>query len=284
MIRKPAGASNHPNPQLWPFEKYCRYASPRGAHVLEIGGNEKCLSAKPFVKAGAARVIVSGLRHVSGRAEIEGVELCSLDAFDVHQRFGTDSFDFIYGISVLEHIPRTPALLQQLFLALKPGGFLYLQGAPVWSAAKGHHIWLTSWKDGTAANYLFNEFGKMESVNPIPHWGHLLMDQEEMADFLVSERIPDKDIEMIVHYVYEAPNINRLSFMDIRSAASSSTFIVRELHSQFPLAPPEETREKLVARYGSREVFDYGGLEFMLQKPKGASLVGKLWSRLLPGS
>jgi trans-aconitate methyltransferase len=279
MFRKPAKASNHPNPQLWPFEKFRRYSSPGGAHVLEIGGNEKCLSAKPFVEAGAARVVVSGLRHVSNQAEVKGVELCSLDAFDVSQRFGKESFDFIYGVSVLEHIPETSNLLQQLLDALKPGGYLYLQGAPVWSSAKGHHIWLTTWKDGTTANYLFNNYPGMESVNPIPHWGHLLMDKAEMADFLESENIPPTDIESIVRYVYETPNINRLTFTDIQSAANSSSFVVQELHSQFPIALPEDTRAKLIDRYGSREVFDFGGLEFMLQKPAGTSLVGKLRSR-----
>ncbi|GMQ78949.1 MAG: hypothetical protein BMS9Abin02_1498 [Anaerolineae bacterium] len=56
--------------------------------------------------------------------------------------FSSDSFDGVWSITVLEHVPQPESALEEMWRVLKPGGYLYL--APAWQcrpwAANGYQV------------------------------------------------------------------------------------------------------------------------------------------------
>jgi len=53
----------------------------------------------------------------------------------------TSSFDLAYAWSVFEHLPQPQPVLAEIRRVLKPGGLLYIQIAPLYYSAFGHHCW-----------------------------------------------------------------------------------------------------------------------------------------------
>jgi hypothetical protein len=76
--------------------------------ILEIGGNSNCESAFPFLQAGAAHIILSGLDDIVAAPPAEiinaNIEIVHADARDLTSTFECDQFDIVYGISAIEHI------------------------------------------------------------------------------------------------------------------------------------------------------------------------------------
>jgi SAM-dependent methyltransferase len=119
-----------------------RYTSFEGKEVLEVGGAQSCDSVYPFLKDGAASAIVTGLGHISQEQTSKEYNLRVLraDALKISSVFGPCRFDVVYGLSVIEHIPSPKVLLDEVYTVLKPGGFAYFDGNPIWSSARGHHL------------------------------------------------------------------------------------------------------------------------------------------------
>lgn len=74
---------------------------------------------------------MSGLKHVAAEQpeKLENIQLCHTNVFDIVKEYGKESFDFVYGVNIIEHIPRTAELLEQIYQVLRPGGMVYIQGA-----------------------------------------------------------------------------------------------------------------------------------------------------------
>jgi ubiquinone/menaquinone biosynthesis C-methylase UbiE len=106
-----------------------RVGNPEGKLVLDVGfGNGMYVAA--FVKAGA---VVSGVEVNSALLDIaqslleqEG-EKATLVVYDGGTLpFAEKSFDYVYSVSVLEHVTNPAALLKEVERILKPGGKFYL--------------------------------------------------------------------------------------------------------------------------------------------------------------
>lgn len=128
--------------QQMPAGVISRYINLQGCRVLEIGGSQACLSAQAFLDAGAAQVVVTGLDHIQQEKESEDQRLVILraDGLDLLQHVEPTSFDVVFGLSIIEHIPHPQRFLQQVRAALKPGGIALFEGYPLWSSALGHHL------------------------------------------------------------------------------------------------------------------------------------------------
>jgi SAM-dependent methyltransferase len=198
-----------------------RYVSLTGKHILEVGGAQACVSVMPFLKDGAASAIVSGLDHISQEVVSDQYDLRiqRANALELSSVFGHERFDIVYGLSIIEHIPSPELFLSELHAVLKPGGLAYLEGNPLWSSAKGHHLWVST--DGpypTTANYLFDPTWPAQSTNPLPDWAHLLMTPGEMRSFLAKKTIPAGDIDCIMDWVFDSDGINRIGMERIARA------------------------------------------------------------------
>jgi SAM-dependent methyltransferase len=166
----------------------------RGKRVMEIGSDYYLASARLLCANGAAEVVSTNLGNWRSPDPLpEGIRFHVVNACETG--FPDSSFDLIYGIAVLEHIPEMEPMCQEIRRMLKPGGKAYLQGCPFWSCSVGHHVWYDR-KDGTL--YAFTN-----DSNPIAHWSHLVLTPSEMKVDLHKRGLPGDDAAAIVNYVFD---------------------------------------------------------------------------------
>lgn len=247
-----------------------RYISIEGKDVLEIGGAQSGEAAHPFLNDGAASVSITGLDHIQEETIIsEKLRILRANALSLSSVFRPGSFDVVYGLSIVEHIPSPKAFLNEVHTVLKPGGIAYFEGNPLWSSPKGHHLWVATWggsyQHKATANYLFDKFLKIKSSNPLPDWSHLLMTQDQMRDYLNAKRLPNVDIECIVDWVYCSDQINRLNMSEIAESYSHSKLTVLEANTIRSKVPPDI---ELTLRKHCGDGIDYGisGISYVLAK------------------
>ncbi len=265
-------SSNSLSHQLSAHRVLSRYTSFEGKKILEVGGSQSCDSAYPFLKEGAASVIVTGLDHISQEhgSEKSNLRVLRADALKLTSIFGPCSFDVVYGLSIVEHITSPKVFLDQVHNILKPGGLAYFQGNPIWSSSMGHHLFVATWgglyQDRTTANYLFSELPGKVSTNPIPDWSHLLMTPDQMEEYLIGKSIPNSDISCIIDWVFCSGEINRLNMSEIAEAYTSSNLIVLEATTN-RLDVPRDILAVLRKHCG--DGVDYGiyGVTYVLLKP-----------------
>jgi SAM-dependent methyltransferase len=111
---------------------------PRLQSFLEVGCGTGCVlgaveAAFPAAAAAGSEAHVAGLRYAARR--LARASLLQMDAANIPFR---DEFDAIGCFDVLEHIADDSRVLQQCFLAVRPGGGVVLtvpQHPSLWSAA-----------------------------------------------------------------------------------------------------------------------------------------------------
>ena len=247
-----------------------RYISVDGKDVLEIGGAQSGEAAHPFLNDGAASVSITGLDHVTEEKFVsEKLRILRANALSLSSVFEPNSFDVVYGLSIVEHIPSPRAFLNEVHTVLKPGGVAFFEGNPIWSSPKGHHLWVATWggsyQHKATANYLFNKFPGEKSTNPLPDWSHLLMTQDQMRGHLDARGMPNVDIDCIIDWVYFSDQINRLGMSEIAEAYSTSKLIVLEANTVRSRVPPDI--ESTLRKHCGDGV-DYGtsGISYVLAK------------------
>ncbi len=265
------GLIDYPNShQLSAHWVLSRYISIHGKDILEIGGSQSGEAAQPFLDAGAASVSITGLDHVTEENSVnERLRVFRANALSLSDIFEPNSFDVIYGLSIVEHIPSPKVFLSEVHKVLRPGGFAYFEGNPIWSSARGHHLWVATWgglyKGKATANYLFSEFPSTKSTNPLPDWSHLLMTQDQMREHLNASAIPDIDVECIIDWVYLSDQINRISMSEIAESYSSSKLVMLEANTVRSKVPPDI---ELILRRQCGDGIDYGtrGISYVFTK------------------
>ncbi len=263
--------SEYKRHQLSAHRVLSRYTSFRGKDVLEVGGAESGDSAYPFIKDGATSAVVTGLDHISQEriAEQNNLRIMRADALTLASVFEPNQFDVVYGLSIVEHVPNPEIFLDQVYTVLKPGGFAYFEGSPIWSSPKGHHLWVATWGGAyhgrATANYLFSKWPGAASTNPLPDWSHLLMLPDQMRRYLTDRSIPSVDVDCIIDWVFRSDQVNRISMSKIAEAYTQSRLTVLEANTDRVNVPPD-IQESLRRRCG--DGVDYGicGVKYVLAK------------------
>jgi SAM-dependent methyltransferase len=250
-----------------------RYTLLEGKEVLEVGGAQACISANAFLRDGANSVTVTGLDHITEESIFtnQRIRVAKVSALELSQHFAPNSFDVVYGLSIIEHIPNPKHFIEQVHYVLKPGGLAFFEGSPLWSSPKGHHLYVSTTEgdfiNKTSANYFFHAFAGIDSSNPVPNWGHLLLSEEDLRDNLRSQSIPESDINCIAHWIFASDNMNRLSFREIAKAYTSSGLVVLEANVQ-GVDVPEGILHELRQKCG--DGMDYGviAVDYLLKKER----------------
>jgi SAM-dependent methyltransferase len=256
-----------------------RYVSLKGKDILEIGGSQSCISAKAFLRDGARSVTVTGLDHITEEtmSTDQGIKIARVNGLELAKHFGPSQFDIVFGLSIIEHIPDPRRFMEQVHYVLKPGGFAYFEGNPLWSSPKGHHLWVPSWGGNymgkTSASYLFTELAGTVSTNPVPDWGHLLLGEEELTIRLRDQSIPESDITCIAHWIYSSDEINRLSFSEISEAYTNSALTTLEA-CIYRVDVPDEMLQQLRRKHGDSVDYGVTGITYVLRKQPNGDLPG----------
>ncbi len=251
------------------YKNLAKYMPFQNKRILEIGGNSSCQSTAPFLADGVAQIVVTGLDHIAEEQHGK-VTVMKADALSLSNYFEPCSFDAVYGLSVIEHIPNPNLLLQELHRVLKPNGMAFLEGRAIWSSPKGHHLWVENgrnspFKGRTTANYFFCSVPRRRSINPLPDWSHIIWHKDEMSQYLKMKNIPDSDIKCITEWVYHRNDINRLNITEIAEGYTRSPFAVIEARTAHVFVP-HNIRRKLIERCGFGIDFSCEGIRYILKK------------------
>lgn len=217
------------------FERFLKKTDVRGKRVLEIGSDFHLASARLFMANGAKSVLATNIGDWrSDEPMPEGVEFVVGDTSSLDVPDG--SFDIIYGIAILEHIPNYEPLVREMKRLIAPGGVVYLQGCPLWAGTLGHHVYYSprdpNFEQSFAAGGAKSKPKQLYSFagnNPIPNWAHLALTPDELIANLIEDGVPEADATGMVRYVYNLDGVMEGSCSNFRSASE----VLRHLGTAF---------------------------------------------------
>lgn len=260
------------------FEKFRQRIDVRGKRVLEVGSDYHLASARLFMANGADSVVATNIGDWKSDESLpDRVEFRVGDASDLD--LPDQSFDIIYGIAIIEHVPNFERLCKAIKRLLKPDGVVYFQGCPMWAGSLGHHVWYSPDTDGEYEATFAAGGGKKSKPmqysftknNPIPDWAHLAMSPEELETLLVEEQqLPHSHAEGIVKYVHNLDGTMIGSCSNFFSA--SEVLDVMQHHFETEVdriwvdRKPNEYFEKALERYSEEDLRTLGMRVWMTHK------------------
>jgi len=223
MLRFSRGKTGKTDPQLAPLVALERIGfNFKGISALEIGGGAHLTCPKALVAREARHVMVTNPGH--GLKDSSGSRISTkiLSALEL-ETLG-ETFDLIYGINVLEHVPNPAGMMEQIAKCLAPGGVVFLNGGPLWSSARGHHCWISV----DDREYRFTDPDILKVIRPFEH---LLNSRAELKEIL-SERVPREHAGTIVDHIFDSPHINRESHGTLLNALFGTRLSVLSYESR----------------------------------------------------
>lgn len=259
------------------FERFIDRVDVRGKRVLEIGSDFHLASARLFMANGADSVVATNIGDwKSDEPMPDRVEFRVCDASDAD--LPEQSFDIIYGIAIIEHVPDFERLCKAIKRFLKPDGVIYFQGCPMWAGALGHHVWYSPDSDEEFEAVFAKGGGKKAKPmqysftlnNPIPDWAHLAMSPAELELLLIEKGIPAAHAEGIVKYVHNLDGTMIGSCSNFFSASE----VLEVLHRYFDVevdritstGKPNEYFNKAREKYSEEDLRTLGMRVWMSHK------------------
>lgn len=228
--------------------------------ILEVGSD---LDAKVIIElknSGCRKVIGINPEFDEGKlVEINShlPDGCILQKGDIRSTgLPDEAVGAIFSVSVFEHLLDFDLCLSEMNRLLIPGGYVYAEFGPIWSSSLGHHV---------HANVQGEEARHWDPTkNPVPNFGHLLMDSSGMGHYLKG-RVSDLLSAEIVSWIYKKPYINRLFFDDYIRLIKGSDFEV--INMEFDREHVASNKlAQLKVKYPSYNTFDVRNIQIVLRK------------------
>ena len=177
--------------------------------------------------------------------------------------FEDASIDGVFSDCAFEHISNLPAVLEEMYRVLVPGGLLFSHFGPIWSTSYGHHFWTN---DGQGNSYNYHNV-------LLPPWCHLLMKREQIENIL-KDHFPEHLASRWSDYIYSSNEQNQLFFDDYERIVKASPFETLlfkgydapTLTAKYPSAYSPQTLQELKEKYPGQSGFLYDGIRLLLQK------------------
>lgn len=176
--------------------------------VVEVGGN---LSNKIVSKAGISHWCSVDPRNFQSYS---GDLTSSIRGIASSLPFPDDSVDYVFSCNAFHHILDLQSTLKELARVIKPGGSVYANFGPIWSAPDGSHI-----ENLVVANREYNFW--TDSI--LPSWSHLVFNQSDLFKLLAYEYEEELAME-VARFVHQTQWINRLTYNDYRKLFRESKF------------------------------------------------------------
>lgn len=132
--------------------------------------------------------------------------------------FPDASFDLVVSANVIEHVPDPGPFIREAARVLKPNGICYMETAPIWTSARGHHVMESMIAENCPDETNFRDDGSI-----IPEWSHLSLSRQQMADHLAGKVLPGTR-EYILRFLYDSDDLNKVPWQVINA----------HFHSAFP--------------------------------------------------
>jgi len=257
LIAPMSGLETYQASALWRFRKAC-LSRPRTACVLEIGSDLEMRVVQALRSLGVGQVLgVSNEEALRTRAACDadtGPPVLFADATALP--FGNGTFNHVFSVATVEHLLDLPRALEESARVLKPGGTLYVWFGPIWSAARGHHVWV----DADRQSVRFKD----AATNPIPDFAHLILTREQMREALV-RRINAGLADAVVASVYDTTFLNRLFYHHYMKIFYSSPLSVRRVRVWRDCAC-REVLDMLQFKYGKETDFRVTNVEVICDR------------------
>lgn len=155
-------------------------------------------------------------------------------------------FDIVVSMSTFEHVDSVEKTMNNIYNMLNPGGVMFASYEPVFSCAKGHHVWI-------------NEelcFAKLPELD----FFHLKYTYDEAKEFLKGFDKFDGYVDTILEQAYHSHVINRKTFHQHMDEISRSRFHNYVIDYWYRDCEPEkEDLERIRRRFGEQR-FDVRGI------------------------
>jgi SAM-dependent methyltransferase len=220
-------------------EAACHLADARGKQVLVVGCN-RGREVSLFLEAGAREVWgIDLMDEVGADYPHELARFLKMSAEDMD--FDDSMFDIVFCVATMEHISRPETAFPELSRVTAPGGFLYVQSAPLWHSRQGHH-----------KSDIFD-------VDRYP-WIHLRFDSETLKRMCEAGEIEYRgsveDIGKEVDYMMNSAHFNKKPARDYVRICSELKEVVIE-RNDLDLEPesmlgllPDDGRAELINQVG----------------------------------
>jgi ubiquinone/menaquinone biosynthesis C-methylase UbiE len=206
-----------------------------GKVLLDIGASPHGFALEWALKKGVSAYIGIGLgicETIEVRREGSVGRLISMDAEDLV--FEPQTFDLIISLSTFEHFFDGAKVLKEMYRVLKVGGSVLIHFQPVWNASYGHHL---------------HHIPSVAEL--IPHWAHLLWNEETMYQAYRGKWPVDMpmSLEETIEWIYRSNEINRIDVVRLRDMFYASDF---EVEWMTPLVDDSSANKRIIAGYLSK--------------------------------
>jgi SAM-dependent methyltransferase len=249
--------------QLQVLEAFTKLLPGGATDILEIGSDIGGEVASALAQRTGARVVgINPSPEFPPRAPANTPNIRLLRADGRSMPFADRTFDAVLSVATLEHVNGLDAFLAEVARVLKPRGVFFTEFSPIWSSARGHHVYAVAgekearfWKPGK---------------NPVPDYAHLLLTPDEMRAHLRSSPCTEELIEPIIQWIYLGDSINRCHFEAYMEAFRKCPLLIQRLgfgHDH----PDGDTLARLRSRYGDHTDFRCSFISAVFRKsPEGA--------------
>jgi ubiquinone/menaquinone biosynthesis C-methylase UbiE len=240
-------------------DTFVKMLRPDTRDILEIGSDIGCEVATAVAQRTGANVVGINpseefpvpVGHVVSNAKFMRADGRCLP-------FPDNSFDAVLSVATMEHVNGLDVFLAEVARVLKHKGFFYTEFSPIWSSAKGHHVYAVVgpkearfWKPGK---------------NPIPDYAHLLMTPDEMREYLRSGPCTEELIEPIIQWVYFGDSLNRCHYEEYMESFRKIPLAIQAMRFGYD-SPDNETLASLRLKYGPGREFSCSSISTILRKP-----------------
>ena len=183
--------------------------------------------------------------------------------------FDDNMFDVIISMAAFEHINDIKKALFEVKRVLKPFGIFYCIFGHIWTSVNGYH------DDGTARQIMM-----------VPPWGHLYMNEQEMADHFLKNGVDDAEANLLLDWIYHNKSLNRHSRTSLANWIFNAGMWVREYRESIGFSrkqfirdgdmlftnsrPPSEMTQSIREKISNTDyrIEDLGccGISFLLEK------------------
>lgn len=226
--------------------------------LLEVGSDLDCRILNALAARPDRRVCGLNMNPAFPRGTVRHATAHPIRGSGSRMPFPSDTFDAILSVATLEHVADVKTFLEECHRVLRPGGLFFIQFGPIWSSARGHHIWVA--RDGLEV-----QFSKPET-NPVPDFAHLLLDEEEMRALLEDGACDPRLIDPILQWIYHRSDINRVSYEEYKRLFDESPFLIKRFRRLGRSRPDARTARALTEKYGRGQEFRYGNIEAIAYK------------------
>lgn len=127
------------------------------------------------------------------------VRMLRMDGMNLE--FEDSTFDLVISANVIEHAPNPDRFISEAARVLKPDGLCFIETAPVWTSARGHHI-----MEMMVAENCPQETAFIDDGSVIPEWAHLNLSRDELERIL-AEKLQPETVQYILWYLYDSNDL-----------------------------------------------------------------------------